>query len=72
MSKIPITSIPRFLNPSVFGSILRDDFSPGSDIDVLVGFQPGAQVGLLALSRMQWELFELLQRPVDLVPRNGL
>jgi predicted nucleotidyltransferase len=57
---------------SVFGSILRDDFSPESDIDVLVEFQPGAQVGFLALSRMQRELSELLQRPVDLVPRNDL
>jgi len=51
---------------------LRDDFSPGSDIDVLVEFEPGAQVGFLALGRMQRELSELLQRPVDLVPRNGL
>jgi predicted nucleotidyltransferase len=56
----------------VFGSVLRDDFSPGSDIDVLVEFQPGAQVGFLALSRMQRELSGILQRSVDLVPRNGL
>ena len=62
----------RISSLSVFGSILRDDFSPGSDIDILVEFQPGAQVGFLALSRMQRELSELLQRPVDLVPRNGL
>lgn len=62
----------RISSLSVFGSILRDDFSPDSDIDVLVEFQPGAQVGFLALSRMQRELTELLQRPVDLVPRNGL
>jgi len=62
----------RISSLSVFGSILRDDFSPGSDIDILVEFQPEAQVGFLALSRMQRELSELLQRPVDLVPRNGL
>ena len=62
----------RISSLSVFGSVLRDDFSPGSDIDVLVEFEPGAQVGFLALSRMQRELSELLQRPVDLVPRNGL
>ena len=42
----------RISSLSVFGSILRDDFSPGSDIDILVEFQPGAQVGFLALSRM--------------------
>jgi predicted nucleotidyltransferase len=62
----------RISSLSVFGSVLRDDFSPDSDIDVLVEFQPGAEVGFLALSRMQRELSELLQRPVDLVPRNGL
>ena len=37
------------------GSVLRDNFSPGSDIGVLVEFQPGAQVGFLALSRMHVE-----------------
>jgi len=62
----------RISSLSVFGSTLRDDFSPDSDVDILVEFQPGARVGFLALSRMQRELSELLQRPVDLVPRNGL
>jgi predicted nucleotidyltransferase len=57
---------------SVFGSILGDDFSPGSDIDFLVEFKPEAQVGFVALSRMQRELSELLQRPVDLVPKTSL
>ena len=57
---------------SVFGSVLRDDFTPQSDIDVLVEFESGAQVGFIALARMQRELAELLGRPVDLVPRQGL
>lgn len=57
---------------AIFGSVLRDDFGPESDIDVLVEFEPEAQVGLLALSRMQRELSELLHRPVDLVPQVGL
>jgi hypothetical protein len=50
-----------------FGSVLRDDFRPGSDVDVLVEFQPGHTPGL-ALIRMQDELSALLGgRPVDLV-----
>ena len=56
----------------VFGSVLREDFGPNSDVDVLVEFEPEAQVGFIALSRMRRELGELLQRPVDLVPRGGL
>jgi predicted nucleotidyltransferase len=57
---------------AVFGSVLREDFRPDSDVDVLVEFEPDAQVGFLALSRMQRELSTLMGRPVDLVPREGL
>ena len=56
----------------IFGSALREDFRPDSDVDVLVEFEPEAQVGFMALSRMQRELAALLGRPVDLVPREGL
>jgi predicted nucleotidyltransferase len=56
----------------LFGSALRDDFGPDSDVDVLVEFAPEAQIGFVALSRMQRELSDLFQRPVDLVPRDGL
>jgi predicted nucleotidyltransferase len=56
----------------LFGSVLRDDFGPESDVDVLVEFEPDAQIGFVALSRMQRGLAELFQRPVDLVPRDGL
>ena len=62
----------RIRSLSLFGSVLREDFRPDSDADVLVEFEPGAQVGFIALSRMQRELAELLQRPVDLVPKEGL
>ena len=48
-----------------FGSILRDDFQPESDIDVLVEFEPGARTGLLFFA-MQDELSEILGRKVDL------
>jgi hypothetical protein len=56
----------------LFGSALGEDFGPESDVDVLVEFEPDAQIGFIALSRMQRELAELFQRPVDLVPRDGL
>jgi len=51
---------------SLFGSILRDDFQPESDIDVLVEFEPGARVGLLRLARMELDLGALLGHRVDL------
>ncbi len=51
---------------SLFGSVLRDDFRPDSDIDVLVEFAPGNTAGLLALARMERELSELFGRKVDL------
>jgi predicted nucleotidyltransferase len=57
---------------ALFGSVVRGDMRPDSDADVLVEFEPDAQVGFLALSQMQRELADLLQRPVDLVPKSGL
>jgi predicted nucleotidyltransferase len=57
---------------ALFGSVLRDDFRPDSDVDVLVAFEPEARVGFVTLSRMQRELSELFKRSVDLVPMDGL
>ncbi|MCK6624419.1 MAG: nucleotidyltransferase family protein [Anaerolineae bacterium] len=57
---------------ALFGSVLRDDFRPDSDVDVLVVFEPDVQLTLLTLSGMQIELTEILQRSVDLVLRDGL
>jgi predicted nucleotidyltransferase len=57
---------------SIFGSALRDDFKPASDIDLLVEFEPEAQVGFVTLSRLQRELSAVLKRQVDLVPKGGL
>jgi len=51
---------------ALFGSVLRDDFRPDSDVDVLVEFEPNARVGLLTLAGMKIELSELLGRKVDL------
>ena len=49
-----------------FGSVLREDFGPQSDVDVLVEFHADARVGLIALSAMEIELGALLDRRVDL------
>ena len=51
---------------SFFGSVLRDDFRPDSDVDVLVEFEPSSPVGYLALAAMEMELGEILGRRVDL------
>ena len=50
---------------SLFGSVLRQDFAAGSDVDVLVEFQPGRVPGL-AFFAMEMELSEILGYPVDL------
>ena len=51
---------------ALFGSVLREDFTPESDVDVLVEFEPYARVGLMGLARMEIELGRLLGRKVDL------
>jgi len=57
---------------ALFGSVLRDDFRPDSDIDVLVQFAPGAPWTLLDHVEMQDELAAMLGRNVDLVSRRGI
>jgi len=54
---------------ALFGSVLRDDFGPDSDVDCLVDFAPDADWTLLDMIRAEQELGELLGRPVDLVER---
>jgi uncharacterized protein len=44
---------------AVFGSVLRSDFGPDSDVDILVEFRPGATPGLLRLAEMELELADL-------------
>ncbi len=51
---------------SLFGSVLRDDFRPDSDVDVLVEFEPGHVPGLIRLAGMERELSELIGRKADL------
>jgi predicted nucleotidyltransferase len=50
---------------SFFGSVLRDDFSADSDVDVLVEFEPGAKLGL-SFFGMEQELSSIIGRKVDL------
>lgn len=57
---------------ALFGSVLGKNFRAESDVDVLVSFQPHVRVGFITFSRMQRELSQLLKRPVDLVPMDGL
>ena len=57
---------------SVFGSVLREDFRPDSDVDVLVSIDPKAHIGLFELAEMIIELEQMFKRPVDLVEKEGL
>jgi len=57
---------------ALFGSVLRDDFGPDSDVDVLVEFEPEARVTMFTLSRLQRELEDIFARPVDFVLKDGL
>ena len=57
---------------ALFGSALRDDFGPESDVDFLVEFDPTAQIGFLTLAKLQRELSALIHRRVELVPKHGL
>lgn len=56
---------------ALFGSVLRDDFGPESDVDVLVTFEPGYQIGF-AISRMRRELAEIFGRRVDIGTKRAV
>jgi hypothetical protein len=55
---------------SLFGSAMREDFRPDSDVDVLVRFFPEARWGLFDLMSMEEELKAIFGREVDLVERS--
>lgn len=57
---------------AVFGSALREDFTPDSDVDILITFLPDAEVSLFDLVDMADELSCIVGRRVDLVPKHGL
>lgn len=74
----PTTEIAKFCQRwkirelAVFGSALRTDFKPESDIDIIVTFDDNADWSLLDHIRMQQELEALLQRDVDLVTKRAV
>jgi hypothetical protein len=57
---------------SLFGSVLREDFGPESDIDVLVTFDEDAPWSLLDVAEMKLELEEIFSRKVDLVEEPAI
>jgi len=57
---------------ALFGSVLRDDFGPDSDIDVLITFTPDCGWSLWDLFDMREELHKIFGRDVDLVEKDAL
>ncbi len=57
---------------SLFGSVLREDFSASSDVDVLVEFRPGMAPGFFAFAGLQMELSRILGRTADLKTPSDL
>jgi len=57
---------------SLFGSVLREDFGPDSDVDVLVSFREESHWGLFDICRMEDELQDIFGRKVDLVTRRAV
>jgi predicted nucleotidyltransferase len=75
---LPMQEIARFCRKwqivelSLFGSVLRADFNPESDVDVLAAFSHQSERGLFDHVQMQQELQSLLGRRVDLISRRAL
>lgn len=57
---------------ALFGSVLREDFGPDSDVDVLVSYAPGEGPSLFDHVEMEEELADIFGRPVDLLSRRGV
>ncbi len=76
--KVPKVKIAEFCKRwniselAIFGSALRADFRPDSDVDVLVSFNPQAHVTLFDMVHMQDELKSIFGREVDLISKRGL
>ena len=78
MIKLPIDKIAEFCHKwqlsefALFGSVLREDFQPNSDIDVMVQFHPNAHPTFRTLEQMEEELKTIFHRDVDLITRQGI
>jgi uncharacterized protein len=75
---LPMNAIAEFcarwqvIEFALFGSVLRDDFRPDSDIDVMVQFHPDAHPTFSSLDQMEAELKNLFRRDIDLITRKGI
>lgn len=78
LSDLPVETIRAFCREhpvrrlALFGSVLRDDFTEHSDVDVLVEFSPDAQITYFDLFDMQETLTGLIGRRVDLLTPGAL
>ncbi len=76
--RLPLAAIKNFCKRwkvkefSIFGSILREDFRPDSDVDVLLSFSEDAPWGLFEFVDMKDELKTIFGREVDIVEKEGL
>lgn len=75
---LPMEAIARFCDRwqvtefALFGSVLRDDFRPDSDIDILICFSPNAKRGLTETMQMRDELEAMFNRKVDLIVKSAI
>ena len=75
---VPIDALAAFCREhgikrlAIFGSALREDFGPESDVDVLLEFEPGRTPGLLGIAGIEARLSALFGREVDLVTRSAV
>lgn len=76
--ELPVDKVAEFcrkwqvMELALFGSVLRDDFRPDSDIDVMVQFHPDAHPTFRTLDQMEAELKIIFHREVDLITRQGV
>ncbi|MGB7058783.1 MAG: nucleotidyltransferase family protein, partial [Geitlerinemataceae cyanobacterium] len=76
--ELPLEEITKFCQQwqitefSLFGSVLRDDFRPDSDIDILIDFDRQSHPTLFDLVEMEEQLKTLFQRDIDLLTRKGV
>ena len=77
-SDLPMEKIAQFCDRwqvtefALFGSVLREDFRPDSDIDVMVQFHPDAHPTFRTLDQMEAELKTIFDRDTDLITRQGI
>ncbi len=76
--ELPMEKIAEFCHKwqvtefALFGSVLRDDFRPDSDIDVMVQFHPNAHPTFSSLDHMEAELKTVFHRDIDVITRQGI